>query len=128
MTLGIDGQRRVLVCGGRDYGDEERVAAVLDAEHKREPITFIIQGGAKGADALALGWAKKHDIKVLTYHAAWRVHGVKAGGIRNQEMIDLGKPTDAIAFPGGSGTADMVRRLDRAKIPVQVVKHWFAAP
>jgi hypothetical protein len=33
-------------------------------------------------------------------------------------MIDEGKPELVIAFPGGSGTADMVRRARAANIPV----------
>jgi hypothetical protein len=35
---------RVAVSGGRDYADRERVYDVLDAMHKQEPITLIIQG------------------------------------------------------------------------------------
>lgn len=33
-------------------------------------------------------------------------------------MIDEGKPDMVVAFPGGAGTADMVRRAKAADIPV----------
>ena len=36
-------------------------------------------------------------------------HGNAAGPIRNQRMLDHGKPDIVVAFPGGSGTADMVK-------------------
>ena len=54
---------RVLVCGGRDYQDRERVKAVLDeyaatAGMLRTVLT-IIEGGARGADALAAQWASE---------------------------------------------------------------------
>jgi predicted Rossmann-fold nucleotide-binding protein len=41
--------------------------------------------------------------------------------MRNQRMIDEGKPDLVVAFPGGSGTADMVRRAKRASIEVMEV-------
>jgi hypothetical protein len=40
----------------------------------------------------------------------WKTHGKAGGPIRNQMMLDDYKPQVVIAFPGGSGTADMVRR------------------
>lgn len=50
---------RVLVCGGRNYNDRKRVFSTLD----RIGITHLIQGGARGADALAKDWAKLRGIK-----------------------------------------------------------------
>jgi hypothetical protein len=41
------------------------------------------------------------------YIADWNRLGPGAGHIRNQRMIDEGKPDAAVAFPGGTGTADM---------------------
>jgi hypothetical protein len=37
-------------------------------------------------------------------------------------MLDQGKPEVVVAFPGGRGTADMVRRAKLAKILVVEVK------
>jgi hypothetical protein len=33
-------------------------------------------------------------------------------------MIDEGCPDKIVAFPGGKGTADMIRRAEAAQIPV----------
>jgi hypothetical protein len=41
--------------------------------------------------------------------------GNAAGPIRNQEMLDKGKPYATIAFPGRTGTADMVRRSKKVR-------------
>jgi hypothetical protein len=49
------------------------------------------------------------------------MQGKAAGPIRNQRMIDEGKPDLVIAFPGGRGTADMVSRAKKAGIPVQEI-------
>jgi hypothetical protein len=42
----------------------------------------------------------------------------KAGPIRKQQMLDEGKPDLVVAFPGGRGTAHMVRIARAAGIEV----------
>jgi hypothetical protein len=113
---------RVLVCGGRDYANKGSVYGVLDRINERTPITCIIDGGANGADALAAIWsALRHIPDHKRFHADWAIHGKAAGPIRNQKMLDEGKPDLVVAFPGGKGTADMVRRAKAAGIEVREV-------
>jgi hypothetical protein len=45
-------------------------------------------------------------------------HGRAAGPIRNQAILDEGKPDLVVAFPGGRGTTDMVSRVQNARIEV----------
>lgn len=111
---------RVLVCGGRDYKDYHTVAVYLNQCLPSRPTT-IIEGGAHGADELARKWARVAEVPVETYVANWKLLGPKAGPIRNQAMLDQGKPDIVVAFPGGRGTADMVRRARAANIPVREV-------
>lgn len=113
---------RVLVCGGRDYRDFAAVNRELSKVHAEKTITCVVQGGAAGTDGFARQWALEHGIRCETYAAEWTRLGNRAGTIRNQEMIDEGRPDAAVAFPGGSGTADMVARLARAKIPTRFVR------
>ena len=49
-------------------------------------------------------------------------YGKAAGPIRNQQMLDEGKPDVVIAFPGASGTADMINRAGLTNVPVVRVK------
>lgn len=113
---------RVLVCGGREYKDRNFLFAVLDSFHMARPITAIIHGNARGADSLAGQWAHYQNppVPVEVYPADWSTHGKAAGSIRNQFMLDNGKPVCIIAFPGGSGTADMVRRSRKANLTTVV--------
>lgn len=115
---------RVLVCGGRDL-DEFQVFNRLKAElhevlddhlvgYPRE-IT-IIHGGALGADEGAKRWAESENARAICFKADWKKHGKAAGPMRNQRMIDEGKPDIVVAFPGGRGTADMIRRAEAAGI------------
>ena len=119
---------RVLVCGGRDYNDKTKVWKALHAVADQHGMIFLIQGGAKGADSHARDWvrdqmrtAPRRASGGVTFHADWLRYGPKAGPIRNQKMIDEGKPDLVIAFPGGKGTADMVRRARAAGIEVREI-------
>lgn len=111
---------RVLVCGGRDFNDNDAVWTALDVILKgcKHDCMTVIQGGAKGADHLAVAWCLGRSVPYDNYPADWKKHGANAGPLRNQRMIDEGKPDLVIAFPGGRGTADMVRRARVAKIKV----------
>lgn len=111
---------RVLVCGGRDYDNELAMDNALDALFLPRGST-IIHGGASGADTLAHSWAGINGCLVEIYWAQWNVHGKAAGPIRNQRMIDEGRPDLVVAFPGGRGTTDMVRRARVAGIEVREI-------
>lgn len=109
---------RVLVTGGRAYSDVEKLSAVLHKLNKEAGIDMIIEGGAKGADALARDWALMNRIAGETYIADWENQGGFAGPARNARMLTEGEPDLVIAFPGGRGTADMVRKARRAGVEV----------
>ena len=114
---------RVLVCGGRSFDDAHLLANYLEHidQHSIDGITMIIEGGATGADELARVWARQNFIPIQTYKANWEANGKAAGPIRNQRMLDVGKPDVVLAMPGGSGTADMVRRAKNAGVRVIVL-------
>lgn len=109
---------RLLVCGGRDYDESALIFDVLTQLHNRFPLSAVIQGGAKGADQAAAHWAMLHGIHTLTYPALWRKEGRQAGFLRNARMLTEGHPDAVVAFPGGNGTADMVRKAKTFGLPV----------
>ena len=112
--------KKVLVCGGRDYDDWGVLYDTLYDLLEDGPIV-IIQGGAKGADFLAKVWAKHMIQESHEYPANWKTYGKRAGSVRNQQMLDEGKPDLVVAFQGGHGTADMVRRARKAGVEVLIV-------
>lgn len=111
---------RAIVCGSRNYKDWERLYGVLDGLD----ITHVIEGGARGADILAREWALSRLIPLTTYNADWNTHGKAAGVIRNQKMLDEGKPDLVVAFPlaKSSGTWDMVRKAKAANVEVKLIE------
>lgn len=109
---------RLLVCGGRDFTDADYVFRVLDRVHAKRPISLLIEGGARGADRLARNWAINRGVAYKTENAEWKRYGKAAGFMRNKAMLDIWSPDGVVAFPGGAGTADMVRQADKADITV----------
>ena len=113
---------RLLVCGGRNYQDYTTLSKVLNKFHRENGFTTLIHGAASGADTLAGRWAKAHDVPVEPYPAQWKTHDDgcsphcrnnsycrRAGFRRNERMLNHGKPEMVIGFPGGPGTASMLK-------------------
>lgn len=114
---------RVLVCGGRDVIDRDFVWGTLDRLHAARPVTHLVSGGARGADTLAELWANSRGVPKTVFEADWNTLGRSAGHIRNQRMLDEGDIEVVVAFPGGAGTRDMVRRSQAAGKPVVSIPH-----
>lgn len=75
---------------------------------KPDELECVIHGAARGADSLAGLWAKQRGVPEWAFPAQWDIFGKAAGPMRNKQMLDEGKPTHVLAFPGGSGTRHMV--------------------
>jgi len=108
---------RVLVTGGRDYGNWQRVTAVLDELYRRHKITHLIEGEARGADRMAKLWAISRYVELVDMKADWTGHGMSAGSRRNVQMIVRGSPDVVVAFPGDRGTRNMILQTKRFGIP-----------
>jgi hypothetical protein len=108
-----------LVCGGRDFDDDVMFQSVMsDLVRLRGMPAALVHGDAAGADSMAQEWGVRHALIVYAVPPDWHAHGRAAGPIRNQAMLDKYKPALVVAFPGGRGTADMVRRARDAGIDV----------
>lgn len=105
---------RLLACGGRNFWMKDMVFRVLDDMDKEHGIEALIEGGATGADALAALWAESRKKPRLTF----KIELFESPFMRNERMLRVGKPTAAVSFAGGNGTADMVRRVVNAGLPV----------
>ena len=118
MTL----KHRVLVCGGRDFNDAEKLKAVMEWIRPYLAKDFcLIHGSARGADMTAHLWAFFEGCPVIEMKANWDKYGKAAGHIRNKWMLDYAMPDLVVAFPGGRGTADMVRQAKAAGIDTQEI-------
>jgi len=117
---------RIVVTGSRDWDDR---SAVIDALVRLMSLSgdqrfVIVQGGARGADEMALLWAINRQIPHETFEADWGREGKSAGPKRNRRMLDAG--ADAVlAFPIGGpatspGTWDCIHAAAERGIPVRI--------
>jgi hypothetical protein len=138
---------RVLVCGGRTFGmprrgvseaekaeeerrityQRDRLTTILDAAVKRLGLTEIIHGAAPGADTLASEWAATNGIPDRGFPAETDRYGKTAVPLRNQRMLDEGRPDLVIAFIGGDETRDMVERAKAVGLTVHAID-WEPKP
>tara|TARA_R110000744_G_scaffold225156_2_gene343613 strand:+ start:182 stop:520 length:339 start_codon:yes stop_codon:yes gene_type:complete len=105
----------LLVCGGRGFNDYEKLAEAM----RLLPFTpsIIVEGGARGADSLARGWAVENGIHYAEVPALWNNFDKAAGGLRNSAMLLL-RPGYCLAMPGGSGTWNMINQCINENITV----------
>ena len=88
----------------------------MDIEQRPD---VIIHGDAAGADRVAGQVAAKWGIEVWKFPANWARYGKSAGPRRNYQMIQEGRPTLVLAFPGGRGTENMVKQASKAGLPIR---------
>lgn len=138
----------MLVCGGREYADYEAVDDVIKFMVSFYGLDLrILHGGARGADSLAQRAIKKYKVGHRVFPADWSgpckptcekdhrrsrdgksTYCPAAGVFRNTEMADYldfardhGHTTAVVAFPGGSGTIDMIQQASERLHPVDAI-------
>ena len=110
---------RILICGDREWYEyniiKDTLLEVINNDINN--VECIIQGCARGADLMGKKVAFEIGIpkeKILDFPANWGKHHRAAGPIRNQQMIDEGKPNTVLAFhhniSKSKGTKDILRR------------------
>lgn len=104
---------QVIICGGRDFNDKAYLNDMLTFIREQRDFNTVITGGARGADSLAHQWAVLQvNMHTMIFYAEWDQFGKRAGFIRNEQMLNQlneGSNDFVIAFPGGNGTAHMIR-------------------
>ena len=120
---------RLLVCGDRQWSDYDLVESILYRINSVSRIECLIEGGQKGADEWAFFAVLKirPNAQILEFLPDWRKFGKSAGSVRNQQMLDDGKPNLVVAFHDdierSRGTKDMVDKAIKHRIPVILIKH-----
>jgi YspA, cpYpsA-related SLOG family len=113
----------VLICGSRYWNNAELMLERLNSI----PIgSTLIHGGCRGADLLGSEIGRELGFHVVCFPANWNELGKAAGPIRNQMMINEGKPDLILAFhnqaDSSRGTKDMLMRAAKHNIPFEIIK------
>jgi hypothetical protein len=111
-------RKPVIITGGRAFSDKAMMTKVLAA---LDPAA-VAHGAAEGADTMAGKWARERGRPVIEVPANWKFYDNAAGAIRNRWMLAWIASHDLrwyiLAFPGGNGTASMIREAQKAEITV----------
>jgi YspA, cpYpsA-related SLOG family len=106
----------VLFCGSREWTNAAAIRSDLESLPEG---SIVIEGGARGADAIARREAASLGLHVATMRAQWDHYGKSAGYRRNEAMARL-QPSFVYAYPlGGAGTEHMIRIAERDCIQVR---------
>lgn len=114
---------KVIIAGGRDFKDYNRLKEVCDKILINQNNIEIISGTAGGADTLGERYAQEKGYEVKKFPAKWDEFGKKAGYLRNQEM---GEYADGlIAFWDGQskGTKHMIDIANKKGLKVRVISY-----
>lgn len=114
---------RILVCGSRKWDNSK---SIRDALARFPAGTVLIHGDCRGADKMADTIGKQLGFDVVPFPADWDAYDNAAGPIRNQQMLDEGKPDLVLAFSRwllqSKGTKDMVSRAQAAGVECRVFR------
>lgn len=115
---------RVIIAGGRDFDDYEKLAAAMDfyLGHIEDEIV-VVCGLCGGADQLGHRYATERGYRISYHPANWEYYGKAAGPIRNEEMA---KNADAlVAFWDGEsrGTKNMIELARKYNLLVRIKRY-----
>jgi hypothetical protein len=119
---------RLLVCGDRKWNDIKLVREeIMDFIKNIDQIDSLITGGARGADDCGILCAIELGIPFEIFEADWDRQGKRAGPLRNQRMLEDGKPDYVLAFhddfDNSKGTKSMVNIAKKAGVMFNIIHH-----
>jgi len=114
---------RVIIAGGRDFGDYELLKTKCDIILQNQSEVIIVSGGAKGADALGERYAKEKGYQLESFPAKWGEYGKRAGMIRNVEMSETSDSLIAFWDGKSKGTRHMIDTATKGGLPIRVIRY-----
>ena len=112
---------KIIVAGSRNFKDYQLLVRTMDKMTAKTTDVIVVCGGARGADALGLQWAKDNEHQFRMFLPSWDVHGKSAGFIRNTEMARYADALVAFWDGHSNGTAHMIMQAKKYKLKRKVV-------
>ncbi len=98
---------KLAVVGSRSITDsqvvEHGIQRILDLGIV---ISVIVSGGCSGPDTLGANWAEQHNIPCDIYLPDWDKYGMRAGFVRNEDIVKNSDMVLAIWDGKSKGTED----------------------
>jgi hypothetical protein len=99
---------KVIIAGGRDFDDFNKLCQVCDEFLQDQNGIEIVSGAYKGADLLGERYAAERNHPIKQFPANWRRYGKSAGLKRNIEMAAYADALIAFWDGESKGTKHMI--------------------
>jgi len=119
-------QFKLIVAGGREFNNYQRLSVELSnlamGVYADKAIS-IVSGMARGADHLAVRFARNNGVTLHEFWADWDKLGKRAGFARNADMAVFADGLLAFWDGQSSGTKHMIDTMQRMGKPVHVIQY-----
>jgi len=116
---------KIIVAGGRNFTDYAMLKEKLDFlfQNIDKGNLVIISGMAKGADTLAIQYAKEKNISLIQMPADWNTYRKSAGFKRNIAMAQIADGLVAFWDGKSHGTGHMIKIAGAKGLKVRVINY-----
>ena len=113
MKLGIVGSRSINLAKARN---------ILDETIKKDKVTTIISGGARGVDTVAKDFAIDNNIGLIEFLPDYKSYGRYAPIRRNTDIINNSDYILALWDGNSKGTQDSIKKAKNLNKIVKVIR------
>lgn len=114
---------KVIIAGGRDFGDYEALKSACDFMLQNRSDIEIVSGTAGGADRLGERFARERGFLLKEFPAEWVKYGKGAGYKRNAQMADYADALIAFWDQKSRGTRSMIELARNKGLKVKVINY-----
>ena len=114
---------RVIIAGGRDFQDWDKLVEVCDKAFKDYQYVEIVSGAATGADKLGERYANERGHQIKRFPADWDKYGKSAGYRRNAEMADYAGALIAFWDGQSKGTSHMINLAKGKELKILIINY-----
>lgn len=113
---------KTIIAGPRWIEDRRILKRALDGCPWSHEITEVVSGGALGVDTLGEMYARAKGLPIKRFPAAWRgadgTYNIRAGYVRNQQMVEYADALLAVWDGLSKGTGDVLERAEKSGLTV----------
>lgn len=113
---------KLAIVGGRDFTNYKKFKKIVnDYLENLDAPEEIISGGAQGVDSMAEKYAEEKNIPIVVFQADWKKHGIKAGIMRNTDIVKSSTHVLALPTQNSRGTYDSINKAKQMKKKLTIV-------
>lgn len=113
-------RKQVAFIGSRDY-PVESYGYIADEINALSFDTIVRSGDARGVDSVSISLAKARGLETVVIPADWKTHGVRAGFLRNPDIINPADEVIGLWDGFSKGSLDSIQIALNSNKPVKII-------